>query len=66
MRPQFRLLLPLSLVAGLALAQQPGQVTSATNSSAPLTITLQDALTRAKANEPQFRAALTDGVGVPE
>lgn len=60
MRPQFRLLLPLSLAAGLALGQQPGQVTAGTNSSAPLTITLQDALTRAKANEPQFRAALTD------
>ena len=60
MRPRFRLFLPVLLVADLALAQQPGQITSGTNSSAPLTITLQDALTRAKANEPQFRAALTD------
>ena len=60
MRPRFRLFLPVLLVADLALAQQPGQVTSGTNSSAPLTITLQDALKRAKANEPQFRAALTD------
>ena len=60
MRPQFRLLVPLVLYAGLALAQQPGQVTVGTNSSAPLTITLEDALKRAKANEPQFRAALTD------
>ena len=60
MRPRFRLFLPVLLVVNLALAQQPGQVTSGTNGSAPLTITLQDALTRAKANEPQFRAALTD------
>jgi outer membrane protein TolC len=60
MRPRFRLFLPVLLVADLALAQQPGQVTSGTNNSAPLTITLQDALKRAKANEPQFRAALTD------
>ena len=60
MRPQFRLLLPLALCAGLAIAQQPGQVTAGTNGSAPLTITLEDALKRAKANEPQFRAALTD------
>jgi outer membrane protein TolC len=30
------------------------------NAGAPLTITLQDALQRAKANDPQFRSALTD------
>jgi outer membrane protein TolC len=63
MRQQFRLFLPLALLAGLAWAQQPDQVTAGTagtNSSAPLTITLQDALARAKANEPQFRAALTN------
>jgi outer membrane protein len=39
------------------------QATAASNSSpssgAPLTITLQDALQRAKANEPQFRSAAT-------
>jgi outer membrane protein TolC len=29
------------------------------NTGAPLTLTLQDALTRARANEPQYRAALT-------
>jgi outer membrane protein TolC len=29
------------------------------SSAAPLTLTLQDALTRAKANEPQFRSAVT-------
>jgi outer membrane protein TolC len=45
------------------LAQQPNQVTAAAapdNSAAPLTLTLQDALARAKINEPQYRAALTD------
>ena len=36
-------------------------VTVDTNSrQAPLVLTLQDALTRAKANTPQFQAALTD------
>lgn len=29
------------------------------NAGAPMTLTLQDALTRARANEPQYRAALT-------
>ena len=29
------------------------------NTGAPMTLTLQDALTRARANEPQYRAALT-------
>lgn len=35
-----------------------GQQSSQTNSSAPLTITVQDALARAQVNEPQYRAAL--------
>lgn len=60
MRARFLVLLPLPLVASLALAQQAGQIASGTNPSAPLTLTLHDALTRAKANEPQFRSALTD------
>lgn len=34
-------------------------VASDANTGAPLTLTLQDALTRARANEPQYRAALT-------
>lgn len=38
--------------------QQSNQV-AAENSAAPLTITLQDALSRARANEPQYHAALT-------
>ncbi len=46
-----------SLMALPARAQQSGP---ATNVVAPPTITLQDALARAQANEPQFRAALTD------
>ncbi|HZQ18041.1 MAG TPA: TolC family protein [Terriglobales bacterium] len=37
-----------------AFAQQASQ----TNSSTPLTITVQDALARAQVNEPQYRAAL--------
>ena len=47
-------------------AQQSNQVAVADNpatandSAAPLTLTLQDALARARANEPQYRAALTD------
>jgi outer membrane protein len=42
-----------------AFTQQVNQV-AAGNSTAPLTITLQDALSRARANEPQYRAALTN------
>jgi outer membrane protein TolC len=47
------------LVSVLSVAAQNNQV-AASSSSAPLTITLQDALTRAKANEPVFRSALTN------
>lgn len=41
-------------------AQQTNQVAAADISAAPLTVTLQDALSRARAIEPQYRAALTD------
>jgi outer membrane protein TolC len=41
------------------LAQSESQVAN-TTSSAPMTVTLQDALARARANEPQFHAALTE------
>src|SRR5579863_1144104 len=41
-------------------AQAANQVDSAGNSAAPVTLTLQDALARARANEPQYRAAVTD------
>ena len=41
-------------------AQQPTPMAAADTSAAPLTLTLQDAVARAHANEPQYRAALTD------
>ena len=41
-------------------AQQANQITAETSSTVPLTITLPDALTRARANEPQYRAAQAD------
>lgn len=53
------LLLPPVLLSSLGVLAQGNNVTAATNSSAPVTVTLQDALTRARANEPQYRAALT-------
>lgn len=50
--------------ANLSLQTQSASQASAGNSgapsNAPLTLTLQDALQRAKANSPQFQAALTD------
>ncbi len=50
---------PLSKVSGQVLP--PPAATAETDSTrAPLVLTLQDALARAKANDPQFRAALTD------
>src|SRR6266700_2407464 len=47
------------VLTSCVLAQQGNQV-AASNGAAPITITLQDALTRAQANEPQYRAALTE------
>jgi outer membrane protein TolC len=55
----FRVAILPTLMVAATLAQKPAQL-AASNSTAPLTITLQDALARAKANEPQFRAAQTD------
>lgn len=46
-----------------AQASEPAQAGSgnaASAAGAPLTITLQDALERARANDPQYRSALTD------
>ncbi len=51
------LLMPFALTGALR-AQEPNQV-AASSTAAPLTITLQDALSRARANEPQYRSALT-------
>jgi outer membrane protein TolC len=45
----------ISVVQAIAQETQP-----ASSSQAPLTLTLQDALTRARANSVQFQAALTD------
>jgi len=52
------LLSALLLDAGMVFAQATAP--AGAESSAPLTITLPDALARAKINEPQYRAALTD------
>ncbi len=57
-----RAILLCGIVSGmlsLASAQEANQLQSAANSPGPLTITLQDAVTRARSNEPQYRAALT-------
>lgn len=52
--------IPLALSA-MSLGAQGTKVSAAAagDSNAPLTVTLQDALTRARANEPQYRAAIT-------
>src|SRR6266404_40230 len=49
----------VSTLLSLGSAQEANQLQSAANSTGPLTITLQDAIARARANEPQYRAALT-------
>jgi outer membrane protein TolC len=56
-----RIVVALGAIHGFA--QQSNQVAPSSNSAAPLTITLQDALARARANEPQYRSAFT-GYGV--
>jgi hypothetical protein len=48
------------VVAALSGWAQQVSLPAADNSTAPLTLTLQDALARARANDPQYRAALTD------
>jgi outer membrane protein TolC len=49
----------VSTLLSLGSAQEANQVQTAPNSTGPLTITLQDAIDRARSNEPQYRAALT-------
>ena len=44
----------------LGIGRQGFAQTADQNRSAPLTITLQDALQRARQNEPQYRSAMTD------
>src|SRR5215831_19610376 len=48
----------MALFSVVQVAAQEAQ--PASSSQAPLTLTLQDALTRARANSVQFQAALTD------
>lgn len=57
-----RLLFALLAVPVMAYAQAPPPAATASPDAgtAPLVITLQDALARAKANDAQFRAAVTD------
>src|SRR6266700_4790141 len=50
----------VSSVVSLASGQGANQVQSGESTAQPLTITMQDALTRAQANEPQYHAALTE------
>jgi outer membrane protein TolC len=62
-------ILVLLMVGHLSFAQVPGtrqsQGASATPASgAPLTITLQDALQRARQNDPQYRAAAVTDLGL--
>ncbi len=57
------LVLVLSLLVGPGFAQVTPDAQSLTTSAqtgAPLTITLQDALQRARMNDPQYRSAVTD------
>lgn len=59
-----RRLLPVVLMlTAVSFAQSPADGSpnaAAANTGAPVTITLQDALQRAQANSPEFRAALTE------
>jgi outer membrane protein TolC len=49
-----------SSFAQVAMTAQTQGVSATPASGAPLTITLQDALQRARQNDPQYRAAITD------
>jgi len=56
---------PASLFAqasspAISLVQQAGADSNSPTDGTPLTITLQDALERARANDPQYHSALTD------
>jgi outer membrane protein TolC len=62
-RSVFLSAMAVALTGLSGFAQQSNQVAAADSSAAPLTLTLQDALSRARINEPQYRAALT-GYGV--
>ena len=53
-------LLLISAALGQSDASQPPTGNAPSNPGAPLTVTLQDALQRARINSPEFRAALTE------
>ena len=60
--PVMACMVVMSLMGTALLCGQQATLSTSQNSPAansPLTVTLQDALSRARANEPQFRAALT-------
>lgn len=58
---RFAALFLLAVIATALTAQTAGVAAAADpQNSAPVTLTLQDALERARANSPQFRAALTE------
>ena len=66
-RPRFALpdvtlwLLPVLLMASVGAQVQPGaNATTENDAKPPLVITLQDAIARAKANDPKFRSVLTE------
>src|SRR5450755_1848339 len=52
-------LLSIALAQNTVTAVDPGQNSNPATRAAPLTVTLQDALTRARKNSPEYRAALT-------
>jgi outer membrane protein TolC len=58
--PDAKVLFLLVLLAAPLAAQVQTGATDAANVPAPLVITLQDAIVRAKANDPRFRAAVTE------
>src|ERR1700686_700680 len=51
---------PNQVVAGSSNQQNTSSAATNTPNNAPLTLTLQDALERAKKNNPEYRAALTE------
>jgi len=57
-RARSRVILAFACAAPSLFAQNA--TTAAVSAGAPLTITLQDALQRARVNEPQYRSAITD------
>ena len=57
---RFTLILLLQAVPCFPQVQSQNPVVSLASAGAPITITLQDALQRARQNDPQYRSAITD------